>query len=321
MEDRYFYHSFPRRATVNGAIKKGCQILSAIRDSGLLLVPEYIEWKQPTSSGPRIFPVLQKRVCFTELSPSELPEHAAKFGQFALEFDAATVRRLGAIPVFYLPQPTADGLDGNALGVALLSAAMDAGVIIHRLAGLDEIFKGSTPVAEQLAFNPAFARNPENRGSFIINTAEAKNLLNAVSHMTTPWGPLHLGVSALMNFFYPADDTKHDRLLEYYRQREWRIACAFAIKGVEILRVPTQIEKDRFLEIDPTFFGREIQTDLGGVKTLDQTLVHAGMDGNKLIEMARRIIVPAEAIDEVRDIVKGLTNPPTVMSDTEVASQ
>jgi len=140
MQERYFYHCFPRRGgELPQAIEKGCQILTTIRDLGLVLMPEIIEWNQPSADGapPRVFPVLQKRVCFTELNSDELPQHTEKFGQFALEFDTNTLRSLGAIPVFYIPQPTAKGDDGNALGVALLGIAMDANAIIQRLAYLD----------------------------------------------------------------------------------------------------------------------------------------------------------------------------------------
>jgi hypothetical protein len=62
--ERYFYHSFPRRgASTNAEIDKGCAILTAIRDFGLVLTPQLNEWKQPSLGGaPRTFPVLQKRV-------------------------------------------------------------------------------------------------------------------------------------------------------------------------------------------------------------------------------------------------------------------
>ena len=320
MQERYFYHSFPRRATPKEAIDKACLMLASIRDLGLLLVPEYIEWHQPTVNGqPRIFTILQKRVCFTELNPTELSEHAERFGHFALEFEIGAVRRMGAIPVFYIPQPTPDGLD--ALGIALLGITLDATVVIQRLSALDSILNGSMPVAEELAFSVAFARDTDQAGNFQINSSEARNFLRAVGHRVTPWNSLNVGFAAMMNFFYPADNTKHDALLQYYRQREWRIACAFAIKGVEVLRTPTPVEKLRFLEIDQTFFGRQIQTDLGVVSALDESLIHPGMDGRPLIEMARRVIVPAEAIERVSAILAPLAHPPAVVSIDELSGE
>jgi hypothetical protein len=122
------------------------------------LTPQFIEWKQPSLGGAsRPFPVLQKRVCFTELSPSELNGHAEKFGHFALEFEIDVVRRLGAMLVFYVPQPTSESGDGSVVGTALLAIAMDTRVVIQRMAGLNEILHGSTPVAENLNFQPGFA--------------------------------------------------------------------------------------------------------------------------------------------------------------------
>jgi hypothetical protein len=279
-------------------------------------MPEHIEWKQPTAKGkpPRIFPILQKRICFTELTVSELPQHAKEFGRFSLEFDIDTLRRLGAIPVFYIPQPTAEGLDGNAVGVGLLGVTMDARTIIGRLAGLARILNGPTPVAEQLTLNMSFTRSPEQTGNFTINSAEAKSLLRAVGHGTTPWDPLDFGINSLLNFFYPADDVKHDKLLDYYRQREWRIACAFTINGIQVLRVPTASEKARFLKIDPKFFGRQIQTDSGPVNALDNALVHPGLNGITMIQMVRRVIVPAAAVGRVTNILAKLAHPPQIVS-------
>jgi hypothetical protein len=115
IQERFFYHSFPRRGAATAAeIEKGKQILTAIRDFGLVLTPQLIEWSQQSlGAPPRTLPILQKRVCFTELSPKELPGHTEKFGHFSLEFEIDTVRRLGAMPVFYVPQPASEVTDGS----------------------------------------------------------------------------------------------------------------------------------------------------------------------------------------------------------------
>jgi hypothetical protein len=133
MQERFFYHSFPRRgASTASETEEGKQILSAIRDFGLVLTPQFIEWTQPTLAAlPRTLPVLQKRVCFTELSLSELPGHAEKFGHFALEFETETLRRLGAMPVFYVPQPISTMTDGSLVGAALVAIATDLRALVH----------------------------------------------------------------------------------------------------------------------------------------------------------------------------------------------
>jgi hypothetical protein len=276
---------------------------------------------------PRTFPVLQKRVCFTELGPRELPQHAEKFGHFALEFEIDTVRRLGAVPVFYVPQPTSEAArDGSAVGTALLAIAMDSHVVIGRMACLDQLFKGSTPVLEHFDFMPGFARSPDGRGNYRLNRDEAKNFLAAIGHAVTPWDNLREGAFALLNFFHPTDNVKRDKVLEYYREREWRIACGFRIKNsdgsdVDVLHVPTPSERERFLEIDRGFFERKISTDTGTVETLDQSLVHPGLNGQRLIEMVRRVLVPAEAVDRATEILGALDTSPQIISMGELQPQ
>ncbi len=113
--NRYMYHSFPRRAaTAEETGHKGLAILQGLVTRGLLLVPEQVTWHEYNTDGTikNTVGAWQQRACFTELAPAELNEHAATFGAFALEFDIPTLRRLGATPVFYLPQTT--GTDGMA---------------------------------------------------------------------------------------------------------------------------------------------------------------------------------------------------------------
>ena len=328
ISERFFYHSFPRRgASAAGEIDKGCKILAAIRDFGLLLTPQLIEWSQPSLGGtpPRNLPTFQKRVCFTELSPRELGGHAEKFGHFSLEFDIEVVRRLGAVPVFYVPQPSGTARDGSAIGTALLAIALDARAVIHRMSSLDKILHGPAPVMENFGFNPGFAGSPDGVGHFTLNRDEAKNFLAAIGHAVTPWQDFHAGIDALMNFFHPTDNQKTDKAMDYYREREWRIACAFRIHNtdgthVDVMHVPEQEERRRFLEIDQEFFSREISTGIETAATLDQSLVLPGLNGTSIIDMVRRVIVPAEATTEASDLLSGLSNPPPIVPLEELNS-
>ena len=133
--ERYFYHSFPRPRrgrdqTVD--VQKGLKILELIRDFGLLLAPELIAWEHPHVDGapPRKAKIVQKRVCFTELSPCELPKHATEFGHFALEFEIDTLKSLHALPVFYIPR----GANSSSLGQTLVIQLIDAMCLIDRIA-------------------------------------------------------------------------------------------------------------------------------------------------------------------------------------------
>ena len=109
LSNRNFYHSFPRvrpGESRERSIKVGLQILRAIQQLGLVLAPEVVIWKQPLENGEeRTVPTRQRRISFTELSRSEVEEHAKRFGPFSLEFRVDTLRRLGALPVIYTPTP------------------------------------------------------------------------------------------------------------------------------------------------------------------------------------------------------------------------
>jgi hypothetical protein len=322
IQERFFYHSFPRRGTSTAAeIEKGKQILTAVRDFGLVLTPQFIEWTQPSiGAPPRTLPVLQKRVCFTELNPKELSGHAEKFGHFSLEFEIETVRRLGAMPVFYVPQPTSEATDGSLIGSAMVAIATDLRAVVQRMTMLNEVLHGQVPVNPKFDFNTGFAGSPEGQGRFTIDRDEAKNFLAAIGHAVTPWSDLRAGTEALLNFFHPTDNRKADRALEYYREREWRIACGLRLKGrdgrsnVDLLRVLTPEERQRLLEIDKEFFGRRVQTGTGEADTLDQALVLPGLHSQRVIQMVRRVIVPALALKDTVELLSGLDRSPPVIT-------
>jgi hypothetical protein len=325
--DRFFYHSFPRRgASTVAEIEKGKKILTAIRDFGLVLTPQFIEWTQPTiDSQPRTLPVLQKRVCFTELSPKELAGHAERFGHFSLEFEISTVRRLGAMPVFYVPQPTGEATDGSLIGSALVAIATDMRAVIQRMAMLNEVLHGEVPVNPKFDFNVGFAGSPDGHGKYTVDRDEAKNFLAAVGHAVTPWSDLRAGADALLNFFHPTDNKKTDAALEYYREREWRIACGLRLKGrdsqpdIDLLRALTPQERHRLLAIDQEFFGRKVQTGTGEADTLDQTLVLPALHSRRIIEMVRRVIAPASAVEGAVALLSDLDHPPPVIALEELS--
>jgi hypothetical protein len=149
--DRYFYHSFPRRdRSTDGEMEKGRKILSLICEVGLVLAPEVVKWKTPHADGspPRVQETIQRRVCFTELAPSELARHAEEFGHFALEFDVDTLKRMGAMPVFYIPQSAGDGEGVASLGSTLVMQSTDAMILAMRLAGITKMLADATGVNE-----------------------------------------------------------------------------------------------------------------------------------------------------------------------------
>jgi hypothetical protein len=79
------------------------------------------------------------------------------------------------------------------------------------------------------------------------------------------------------------------------------------------MHVPTADERRRFMEIDPEFFGRSIRRDIGDVQTLEASLVYPGLGGKRIIDMVRRVIVPASSVDRAREVLAELESPPPVV--------
>jgi hypothetical protein len=246
-------------------------------------------------------------------------------GHFSLEFEIETARRLGAMPVFYVPQPTSEATDGSLIGSALVAIATDLRAVVQRMAELNEVLHGAVPVLEKLPFDVGFAGSPDGRGTFTIDRDEAKNFLAAIGHAVTPWSDLRAGTDALLNFFHPTDNKKTDAALEYYREREWRIACGLRLKGREgqpdtdLLRVLTAQERQRLLEIDEEFFSRKVQIGTGEADTLDQALVLPGLHSQRVIQMVRRVIAPASAVKDAAALLSDLDRPPPVVPLEELS--
>lgn len=286
-----------------------------------------MEWKQKVSAGepPRISHFLQTRVCFTELSPKELPGHSLRFGRFSLEFEIDTVRRLGAMPVFYVPRATSETADGSHVGSALVALSTDSLTVIERINALSELVNRSAPEVEKIELDLGFALSPENRRCFQIDRAAARAVLEALGHGVTPWKDLKTGLEALQNLFHPTDNEAADRDLEYYRQREWRIAynLSFSADGGKsisaLLRQLRSDERERLLEVDREFFSRTVRNGLTESNMLDEILVLPGLGPDTVIKMARRVIVPAAAVKDTIKLLSVLDSPPGVFAAEEAA--
>src|SRR5437879_6254271 len=108
MHGESFFHSFPRDKALR--TPDTClRILRSVLQYGLLLVPEIVnypaELRDPGDERDKIVNV-QRRLSLTMLPAEGLSEHCRHFGPVSLEFSPLAVRRLGAIPVMYLPQAT-----------------------------------------------------------------------------------------------------------------------------------------------------------------------------------------------------------------------
>ncbi len=307
--ERFFYHSFPRRGRSTAVeIDKGCKILSLMCD-GLLLTPETIKWEYPHADGsqPREQTVLQKRVCFTELTPVELPRHAQEFGHFSLEFSVDVLKGLGALPVFYIPMASEKTGEVATLGSTLVLQIIDAMNLAQRISDVKPILDGGQ-VAAQIECTFGF----EKRKTFNLNTSQAAQTLEAFTYALTPPKMMEQALNGLLQYFYPADDIPRNKALAYYRQREWRIGGNFSIRGEEVMRLPSSELIDKLVEIDKEFFERTLPWS--GKRLAEETYMFPGIGEKRIIEMANRIIVPSDAIKKVKIAIKDLENPPPIVA-------
>jgi hypothetical protein len=218
VEERYFYHSFPRRGRgTDTEINIGCSILSLIRDVGLVLAPEVILWKSPHADGspPREAEVLQQRACFTELRSYELAKHAAKFGRFALEFTIPALKALGAIPVFYIPRLQTAASGAGSVGDTLVMQLIDATILTTRIAGIGSAIEKDGNREGTISCEVGLKETGNKK--FDLDRVETARTLEALTYALTPPDMLTDGLGGILRFFYPADDIRHDEILGYYR--------------------------------------------------------------------------------------------------------
>jgi hypothetical protein len=272
--DTSFYHNFPRARdgrSRDAMLGLGLDILRSLMRWGLLLVPE-----TTMVAGVRLF---QRRLCFTALTPSELAAHASAFGEFAIEYDTATFLGLGALPAFYLPNQAGAVEDLGDAGRRLVFGLHS---IQHVLGKLKD---SKDPIALEIADDLTRMKAPDLHNLF--------------------WVP-----DAAKNLFYPAGSDRRgaSKPLAYYAQREWKIIENFpradaSGKAVWDFRKLTDEQKSDICRIN-SWFEEEVWSGCG-FRRIDKCMLLDTMAGKKVVEMARRIIVPDEVLDKAGQIVGG----------------
>jgi hypothetical protein len=319
MDERFFYHSFPRPRPgdqTGTIIAKGLNILRNVKDLGLVIAPEIVEWKQPLVDGThRVTRLRQKRISFTELARSQVAEHGKKFGPFSLELRIEVLRRMGALPVIYMPQSLRMSGDLSNLGAMIVTQLGDVRYTIAQLQHLSQVADPQWTLANAV-FPPGLAathvspdytinlRNTGDKGDVVAeNTVPAKFVRDVIEYICFKNAPLDLmiGVLSLMQtLFYPTDDDRHDDLLSYYRQREWRISGGFLFNGIAHGRPLCDTEKSRLLEIDQRFWSREISDNQGSFRRIDETVVFDQFEGKHIRELLSAVIVPPQAFEQAK---------------------
>ena len=311
VESRFFYHSFPRPRqgeTQSDTASRGWAILRSMTKLGLILAPEVVEWRTPVSLGtPSPIQVLQRRICFTELSPQELSQHSVRFGPFALEFDTTALRRIGALPVIYMPQALSEQDHLALLGPFVVG---HLGQIRGTLERLDQLAHLDDPAYVQNLgsnvlpddFMVILSNGDATRGKvqeFQIPWKVIRDLLSFIGFETAPFNAMTGVTSIAQTLFYPTDDDHHDQELGYYRQREWRITADYYVNGLPRGRSLQDEEKDLLLEVDRYFWRGNTHTTKPNPR-VDEALALVQPAPAKLLDKATRIIVPDEFYGQAR---------------------
>jgi hypothetical protein len=312
---RRFFHSFPRprkgepkEATLDRALN----ILALIKRTGMILAPEVVTWDMSVlGEGAKPVHLLQRRASFTELDITELPAHSAIFGPVSLACDIGALRRIGAVPVIYVPQ-------GNTDGSVSLLATFCVNAVYHTkyvLSHLNELKNLADPEKVERSFNKSISptcelqlRNVDAAGQAV---AEYKMPLNQVRDFLQYVGfnniPFDYSVAALsyyLNIFYPTDNPYENDQLGYYRQREWRfISSEIEIKNRPIARRLSPEEMADLEKADPVFWTRELTVDGAQQRRSALALVYDPEPGWNLFDVVEKVIGPKGTVDQIRTIV------------------
>jgi hypothetical protein len=258
-----FFHSFSRRTLAADNYDHELTVLESILRSGLLLVPETIILPgEPLTEGRKGSPIqfIQRRFSLTLLTPTELPAHGSRFGRFSIEFDLAGGRQLGAIPVIYLPQPSATGeyqvLD--AISATLMYRLREVFFLLADLGTLERSIEDADD-SDQIRLSPGTGGDDKT-----IEVAAIRKMLEMLGSDKQPFADLAAACQAIFHLFYPTDKRRSEldsMLLNvfYYQQREWRIFSDICAGQERRERALTSEEIKQLSEHDD-FFSEWIET-------------------------------------------------------------
>lgn len=310
---RSLFHSFPRPKSTEDpsqTVNRGLEILRYMFDVGIVLAPEAVTWQHPYGD-PTI--LVQKRACFTELSQSELPEHAKTFGPFTLQFSSAKLRSVGAMPVIYAPQAI-PGHPSSELAEFCVKAATHTKYVLERLEELKKLalnletgYYEGKPVHPQATIRLQNVDPAGNVvGEYSIKPTDISGLMRYVGFRNIPLDHSIAMLGVYENMFYPTDNTHANDQLGYYRQREWRlISSSIAMEGVHHTRSLTPHEQTKLEAIDISFWSRSITVGTQTASRSSIAQVFTPPRNLRLSDLVEKIYVPASAEFDVRKIFNG----------------
>ena len=313
MTDRSLFHSFPRPRsgeTPSQTVERGLAILRYMLDVGLVLAPELVTWHHHDSE-PTI--LLQRRICFTELSLSELPEHSKTFGPFALQCSPANLRGAGAMPVIYAPQAI-DGHPASGVAAFCVKAATHTKYVLERVEELKKValelesgrYNGMPDHREAVIT----LRNEYPKGHVVsdcqIKAADLAGMMRYLGFRNVPFDHSIGMLGVYENMFYPTDNAYTDDQLGYYRQREWRlVGPGIAVNGHRLTRALDAQERARLETIDRDFWTRELTVNGGSFSRSTLAQIYSWQVNSPLSDIVEKIILPASAEASVRALFAG----------------
>jgi hypothetical protein len=324
LASRRFFHSFPRAhrdESKNQRFERGLQILRLIKEVGLVLAPEIVEWDlshlllngTTLPDGTTALQMLQHRVSFTELAPDELSTHSKIFGPISISCPISKLREAGALPVLYVPQSN----QGSALSTLGMFCVRGTDAMyklfnhlrelryIHQFADEQSRASGGPAIKsiETIQMTkPSPTGTSWDERSF--SAAEIVELMEYIEHGHMPFRQCAGVASVFQNMFYPTDNKHSDEILGYFRQREWRIVASELLFFNRPLARPLNVdETTQLTALDPAFWGKEVPW-ANEVRTRAQlALVYAPTENWSFFDIVDAIYVPEDRIERTREVI------------------
>ncbi|MBZ9959327.1 hypothetical protein [Mesorhizobium sp. BR1-1-14] len=282
------------------------QILRSILKSGLLLVPEIVQYprelRDPGDERDKIINV-QRRLSLTMLPPAQLPEHCVHFGPISLGFSPLAGRCLGAMPVMYLPQATTDGSEAalDQLGYFFSYRIAELHHMCDRIINLRK-------ATDQKNLSD-MVRITDHSGTKEVEISN--RLLNALLDMII--GPNNVRefaavLQSISSLFYPTDEFRHSvelvgSPLYYYLQHEWRILSGIVLDGSDIDQPLTPPEKATVSSSNPGFFNEVISLRHRQVRRVDACTIIRTIGGRPVRELLESVHVPGKWLESTRELL------------------
>jgi hypothetical protein len=290
-----FFHSFPRDRSLRGAAAS-LKILRSVLKFGLLLVPEIVnypaELRDAGDERDKIVSV-QRRLSLTMLPPEQLLDHCKIFGPVSLEFSPLAARRLGAMPVMYLPQATAGGLE---VGLDQLGYFFSYRIAeLHQLC--DRIIDLQKKIGQHRSSDLIKIYDRGKGKEVEIENRRLKTLFDLIVEPDNVEA-FAATLQALSSLFYPTDEFRHSAELVksplyYYFQREWRVLSGLVLDGDEV-DLPLSHEECKMVSsTNPGFFKEIISLRHRMVRRIEACTIIRAIVNRPIRELIEQVYIPA----------------------------